>query len=218
MDKSFVQGLSPNRLLDDSEARGRVVGVAMKPEEVFFFIKSLKKKVVSLFGYSSGYEDKDAMLALVKKLLASYSPETYLVNIGATVGGIGAAYPIAKSMGFRTTGIVSSLAVQYAEQISDAVDHICFVADEAWGGKRTGSEELTPTSKAMVACTDIFLGIGGGEITRDEMLAGKALGKPVQFFPAEVSHEWAIQRAEKNNQPKPAHFWGAAHGELSKLK
>jgi len=211
MDKSFVHGLKPNRLLRDEEAKRRVVGFSMKPEEAFLFIKSLRKKVVSLFGYSSGYEDSEAMLALVKQELSAYSPETHLINIGATVGGIGAAYPLAKSMGFVTTGIVSSLAVQYADQISNEVDHICFITDQVWGGKIPGGTALSPTSQAMVACTDIFIGIGGGEITRDEMLAGRALGKPVEFHPAEMNHEWAHQKALKNGQPPPTSFWGATH-------
>lgn len=214
MNKSFVEGLKPNRLFTDPQEMRRVVGWTMKPEEAFLFFRTLQKKVISLFGYSSLYENADAMLKIVEEELSRFSPETHLVNIGATMGGIGAAYPLAKSMGFLTTGIVSSLATQYAEQISSEVNHICFIADQSWGGKLPNSNALAPTSQAMVACTDIFIGIGGGEITRDELRAGQALGKPVTFHPAEVNHEWALKRAQKNNQPPPANFWGAAHAEL----
>ena len=214
MNKSFVEGLKPNPLLRDAEAMRRVVGWSMKPEEVFLYFKTLRKKVVTFFGYSSPYEDMDTMLGIVKESLTAYSPETHLVNIGATVGGIGAAYAIAKAAGFVTTGIVSSLAIQYADEISKDVDHICFLTDQAWGGKMPNGDSLTPTSQAMVACSDIFIGIGGGEITRDELLAGRALGKPVEFHPAEVNHQWAIKRAQKNSQPSPTSFWGAAHAGL----
>lgn len=218
MNKSFVEGLKPNRLFTDPQEMRRVVGWTMKPEDAFLFFKSLRKQVISLFGYSTAYEDKDSMLKIVKEELSRFSPETHLVNIGATMGGIGAAYPLAKSMGFITTGIVSSLATQYADEISADVDHICFITDQAWGGKLPGASTLTPTSQAMVACSDIFIGIGGGEITREEMLAGRALGKPMRFHPAEMNHEWAVKRAQKNNRPVPTSFWGAAHAELMSQK
>jgi hypothetical protein len=91
------------------------------------------------------------------------------------------------------------------------VDHICFIADKQWGGKLPNSKYLSPTSKAMVACSDILIAIGGGEVTRDELLAGQEQGKPVQFYPAEVKHELAIRSAEKAGLPKPDSFWGEAH-------
>jgi hypothetical protein len=63
----------------------------------------------------------------------------------------------------------------------------------------------------MVACSDVLVAIGGGEVTRDELMAGRALGKPVYFYPAEVSHRHLTQRARKLNEPPPESFWGAAH-------
>ena len=214
MNKTFADGLKPNRLLTDPNELRRVVGWNMKPEEAFLFFKGLRKRVVSLFGYSTAYEDAQAMLSIVQAELAKFSPETHLVNIGATMGGIGAAYPLAKSMGFVTTGIVSSVATQYADEISADVEHICFITDQTWGGKLPSSNALTPTSQAMVACSDIFIGVGGGAITCDEMLAGRALGKPVTFHPAEMNHEIAVARAQKNNKPAPTDFRGAAHAGL----
>ena len=73
------------------------------------------------------------------------------------------------------------------------------------------SDELSPTSKAMVLCSDILIGIGGGEVSRDEMMVGKEMGKSVRFYPAEANHEVTIRRATKLGQPKPESFWGAAH-------
>ena len=151
------------------------------------------------------------MLQTVRIILSGYSPETTLVNIGATKGGIGVAYPLAKSLGFTTSGIVSTRALKDVEQISSAVDFICFIEDNQWGGKLPDSDALSPTSEAMVSCSDVMIGIGGGEITRDEMLAGKERGKPVYFYPAEVSHQWAIQRAKRKGLPLPDSFWGEAH-------
>ena len=156
------------------------------------------------------------MLQKVRQVLSGYSPETTLVNIGATKAGIGAAYPLAKSLGFDTTGIVSTQVLDNLDEISQAVDYVCFIADELWGGKLPDSEQLSPTSEAMVACSDILVGIGGGEISRDEMLAGQEQGKPVYFYPAQMDHESAIKSAEQAGLPKPDSFWGEAHEVFGK--
>ncbi len=131
--------------------------------------------------------------------------KTTLVNIGVTSVGIGAVYPLAKSMGFTTTGIVTSLALD-RDDISASVDHICFVADKQWGGNLPDSYELSPTSRAMVECSDILVGIGGGGISEAEMLAGKAQGKPVYFYPADKNHANAIRYAKQMGLPPPESF------------
>ena len=146
------------------------------------------------------------MIKIAETVLSEFSPKTSLINIGTTNGGIGEVYPIAKSMGFITTGIVSSVAIEYIDDISSAVDHICFVKDGQWGGKLSDSNDLSPASEAMVACSDILIGIGGGEISRDEMTAGKEQGKPVHFYPAEMGHEYLIRRAQKMDLPSPVSF------------
>jgi len=191
--------------------KNRVIGWKMTPDEAQSFFKRQGKTVLTLFGYSSGYEDEAAMLQIVKEILSKYSPETTIVNIGGTRSGIGVAYPLAKSLGFTTTGIVSSEAIDFPDEISEAVDYVCFVADKQWGGKLPDSDELSPTSEAMVACSDILIGIGGNDISRDEMLAGKEQGKPVYFYPAEVDYDWAIRRAEYLGLPRPDSFRGTAH-------
>jgi hypothetical protein len=198
---------------DDLEPTGKkeFIGRDMIPNETRVFFESLGKKVISFFGYSQGYENEPAMLNVAKDVLAQYSPETALVNTGAGRGGIGAVYPIAKTMGFITTGIVSSQFLEYLDEISNAVDYVCIIRDNQWGGKLPDSNMLSPTSRAMIMCSDVLIGIGGGEISRDEMLAGKEQGKPVHFYPAEVSHESMSRRALEWGLPKPESFWGAAH-------
>ena len=188
-----------------------VIGWRLTPEETMAFFAQQGKMVLTFFGYSTVYENKDALFKIVNDVLSGYSPETTIINIGATRGGIGETYPLAKSLGFTTTGIVSTQALDYLEGISSAVDYVCFVEDEQWGGNMSDSDDLSPTSTAMVACSDILVGIGGNEISRDEMLAGKNKGKPVHFYPAEISHEWAIRRAEYLGLPQPDSFHGAAH-------
>lgn len=194
--------------------KNHVVGWNMSPAEARRYFSAQGKTVLTLFGYSAGYEDEMSMLKTVRTILSSYAPDTTILNIGATRGGIGAAYPLAKSVGFSTTGIVSSKVLDYPENVSEAAKFICIISDRQWGGRLPDSEELSPTSKAMIDCSDILIGIGGGEICRDELLAGIELGKPVHFYPAEIDHAWAIHRAEKLGLPHPDSYWGAAHAAL----
>ena len=189
----------------------RVVGWNMQPEDAKSFIKSLGKKVVTFVGYSAGYEKEEEMLKVVETVLSEYSPTTHIVNIGATIGGIGGVYSVAKSKGFTTTGIVSSLAKEYMEDISAEVDHVCFVEDESWGGINEETKELNPTSEVIVESSDIMIGIGGNDVGRDELLAGQGQGKEVRFYPAEMNHEFWIGWMKKKGLPPPESFWGTAH-------
>jgi hypothetical protein len=194
----------------------KVIGWEMSPRAAQSFFKTLEKTVVTYFGYSSVYENEGEMVAILKKTLAEYSPATTVINFGVTQGGLGILYPIAKSRGFTTTGIVSTLALENPDSISREVDYICFIKDTQWGGNLPNLDELSPTSQAMVTCSDILIGIGGGKICRDEMLYGRELGKPIQFYPAEIHHEWWTQRMKKMGLPPPESFWGAAHEVFGK--
>jgi hypothetical protein len=196
--------------------KNHVVGWSMTPDEAISFFKGYGKTVLTFFGYSMKYEDEEMIFKIVRDMLSKHSSETTLVNYGATTGGLGAMYPLAKKMGFVTTGIVSTLALEYPDGISDAVDHVCFIADKQWGGNLPNSNELSPTSKAMVACSNILVAIGGNEISRDELLAGKESGKPIQYFPAEMDHAAAIQRAKRMGLPPPGSFWGSVHDVLGR--
>jgi len=191
--------------------QNQVVGWKMSPAQARRFFSAQGKTMLTLLGFSGPYESEAALLATVREILLGYSPETTLVNIGGTEGGIGAAYLVAKSLHFTTSGIVSTRALSDGAAISESVDYVCFIEDEQWGGRLPNSNELSPTSQAMVECSHLMIGIGGGEISRDEMLAARGQGKPVQFYPAEASHEEAIRRAEKIGVPKPESFWGEAH-------
>lgn len=197
--------------------KNRIVGWSMSPEQARGFFSARRKTVLTLVGFSGKhYESETALLQTVSEILLEYSPESTLVNIGGTEEGIGAAYPVAKSLRFTTTAIVSSRVLQEGSKISDAVDYVCFIADEQWGGKLPDSDELSPTSKAIVMCSDVMIGIGGSEIAREELVAGQKQGKPVYFYPAEMNHAEAIQRAAQAGQPQPKTFWGEAHEVFGK--
>jgi hypothetical protein len=204
-----------NRIKLKVRGKNHIVGWNMKPDEVHAFFKDQERTVLTFFGFSgTGYENESEMLRIVREVLSGYSPEKTIVNIGGTKSGIGAAYPLAKSLGFVTTGITSSQSIEYPDQISKDVDYVCFVADQQWGGKLPDSDQLSPTSEAMVSCSDILVGIGGNDIGRDELLAGKERGKIVHFYPAESNHDRVIRRAEKRGQPKPDSFQGTAQDAL----
>ena len=74
-----------------------------------------------------------------------------MINIGGTAVGIGVVYELAKQRGFRTLGIVSTLARDGGETLSPCVDLVFFVRDASWGGRLPGSKRLAPTSAAIVA-------------------------------------------------------------------
>lgn len=197
--------------------KGRIVGWKMQPHEAVTYIKGHGKTVLTFFGYSGrGYENEMEMLAVARGVLAQHNPKTTLVNIGGTSDGIGAVYPLAKKLGFETTGIVSERALRYPETLSSAVDHLCIIQDDLYGGTLPGTMVLSPTSRAMVACSDLLVGIGGGEISRAELLAGRAQGKPVEYFPAEMNHESAIELAKKRGQPVPESFASVADKDFLK--
>jgi hypothetical protein len=176
------------------------------------FVKQLRMRVLTFEGYSGAqYEDSLAMLRDAERVLDTENPKEVLVNIGATAEGIGAVYELAKRKGFTTLGIVSSLAQVESVPLSPCVDHVFFIKDTTWGGQLPNSKRLAPTSAAIVANSSIIVGIGGGEIARDEMLAAKRLGKRVRFIPADMNHELARQKATKRRLPTPTDFRGAAH-------
>lgn len=179
------------------------------------FVKQHRKRVLTFVGYSGAqYEDASAMLQVAERVLEAENPAKVLVNVGATADGIGAVYDLAKRKGFTTIGIVSSLAQIERMPLSPCVDHVFYVTDTTWGGKLPKSKRLAPTSAAIVVNSSTIVGIGGGEIARDEMLAAKRLGKRVRFIPADMNHEVALQKALKRGAPAPTEFRGAAHAAL----
>ena len=200
-----------NRIRLQLGRKNNVVGWAMTPDETRAFFDSQGKTVLTFFGYMAGYENEKEMFAIVRKVLSGYSPATTLVNDGVTKWGLGEIYPLAKSLGFTTAGIVSNQILNDPTDISPSVDHICFIDDSQWGGKLPDSNALSPTSKAMVDCSDILVAIGGGEISRDELVAGKEQGKTIQYYPAEVNHEWVFHHAKRKGLPPPESFWGSVH-------
>jgi hypothetical protein len=181
------------------------------PDEVRSFFESKGMKVLTFLGYSgTGYEDEAAMLEHAARVLDENDPRTTIVNLGGTAEGVGAVYEAAKQRGFSTTGIVSTQAKETHAAISPYVDVVFYVKDATWGGFVAGTEELSPTSAAMVESSDEIVAIGGGEIARDELIAAKRSGKRVRFIPADMNHELAREKARQQSRSAPTDFRGAA--------
>jgi hypothetical protein len=179
-------------------------------------LKATGKQVLTFVGYSGGgYQDADVLVREASLILDRHDPARTLINSGGTAEGIGQIYALAKGKGFATLGIVSSLARQEQVPLSPWVDTVFFVPDGSWGGELPQGKGLSPTSGAMVRSSDAFVGIGGGEIARDELLAARRAGKPVTFIPADMNHQLACEKARRKGQPEPKEFGGAAAAALA---
>ncbi len=176
-------------------------------DEVIREVKALDKKVFTIFGYSAlEYEDKDAVFAHIKTDLKKLNPDEWIINIGATEEGIGGAYQIAKELGFKTIGIVSTQALSYSGNFSPYVDMIYIVNDANWGGYLPGTDKLTEATKAFLGASDVIAAYGGGENTAVTLQEAKKLGIPLSYVPADMNHEKAL----KQSHGKPVDFKGAA--------
>jgi hypothetical protein len=187
-----------------------VVSSATTVEAIQSWFQQRGRTVVTFAGYSgAGYEDTKGMLARAGAVLDSLDPRKTIINIGATIDGIGAVYQLAKEKGFETAGIVSSQARESKATLAPCAGTVFFVEDASWGGMIAGTKTLSPTSTAIVRVSDRIVAIGGGDIARDEFVAAKDLGKKTEFVPADMNHAIAIARASRNRQPPPADFRGA---------
>jgi hypothetical protein len=177
--------------------------------------KATGKQVLTFVGYSgAGYQDPDALMREASGILDRHDPARTLINSGGTAEGIGQIYVLAKEKGFETLGVVSSLARQEQVPLSPCVDSVFFVPDSTWGGELPQGRGLSPTSSAIVHNSDALVGIGGGEVARDELLAARRAGKPVMFIPADMNHKLAREKARLKGMPEPKDFGGAAAAAL----
>ncbi len=205
-EKFVYKGIS----MDDPE----IFQYATEPisaDEVISQVKALKKNVYTLFGFSKlGYENWNEVSLKIGEELAKLDPKTTLVNIGATEDGIGAAYKMAKEMGFETIGIVSTKALSYSGKFSDFVDRIYIVNDSLWGGYVPGTKKLAETTKAFLAVSDIISAFGGGENTAVTLKQALEMGIEVRFTNAEMNHEKAKTESVIKNKPLPENYIGEA--------
>lgn len=75
--------------------------------------------------------------------------------------------------------------------LSKCVDYVFYVKDSPWGGQAPVTNHLSPTSAAIVEISASFVVIGGGDVSRDEMLASGKAGKIVTHISAAMNHKIA---------------------------
>jgi len=182
------------------------------------FIRDKGKQVLTLTGYAGAeYQDAEMMLDAVEGALKRKDPDSWVVSSGATACGIGAAYKIAKQLGFTTLGIVSTRAIEESVPLSPCVDYVFYIEDTVWGG-RLENDQLSPTSSAFIETGDEFLVIGGNEICRDEMIAASQACKPITYIQADMNHEIANAKAIERGTSLQVDYRGSAHATLISLK
>lgn len=183
----------------------------MSVEEVIQWFEDQDKYVITFVGFSgAGYERPDSLLEIATQILDDYEAENTILNIGATPDGIGLVYALGFGKKMTTTGIVSTQALEYDAKASPLCQHVFYIEDDSWGGFKEGTDILSPTSTAMIEVSDEVIGIGGGAVARDELMAAKALGKKVRFYDLEMNHQTAIEKAESKGNPAPTDFKGEA--------
>ncbi len=209
--EGFKRDLMKNVLNQESNltaANAIVPWMAAESEtEIERKVKALGKKVHSLFGYSAlEYQDRPALLQQIRKDLEMLDPKATIINIGVTAEGLGAAYEVAKEMGFETMGLVSNKFLENGGHYSEFVDHIFIVNDKQWGGYLPGSKKLAPTTKLYIKLSDSMAAYGGGEITNVTLKEFSKTGKSINYRPFDMNHDKAILSAKNKGRAKPTSF------------
>lgn len=213
---AVISGLAFLLFAVEQNCESPTISSAATVEAVRAYFSGRGKTVVTFVGYSAAeYEEKAAMLAHAAAVLDRLDPRKTIVNIGATLDGIGAVYRLARQKGFETSGIVSSQARASGATLAPCAGTVFFVDDESWGGLLEGSPDLSPTSTAIVSVSDHVIAIGGDEVARDEFAAARRLGRKTEFFPADMNHAIARARAARDKQPPPTDFRGALAAMLA---
>lgn len=210
-------------VLDDMKIRGEnrhdttfIVSKPTSPDTALERIRSSGRIIHSIFGFSGlGYRHPDDVMQAVENDLRQLNPDITTVAIGATEEGIGAAYKVARDLGFTTLGIVSSKSIVYDGRYSDFVDEVVIVHDTEWGGYVPGSTDMTPTTQVFVKGSDSIAAYGGGQITAVSIREAKKRGVKVTYTPAEMNPD-NIERDNAN--ASEAELRGAAYAAWQSME
>jgi len=182
------------------------------------FFAAAGKHVIYFAGYGElGYQDVNCVRRTALHVLTELAAPSVLVHCGTLLrsdgnDGIAEVYAVAKELGFETAGIHPSVARRFSSthRVSPYCDHVFFVSDDTWGGFRQGTTIPSQTLSVHLAVSDEIIVIGGGKHAADEMRAFMAIGKAVQYVPAEMNHattrEWCSRIGADLLDPR-----GAAH-------
>jgi hypothetical protein len=181
------------------DLRARVPPVLSLPELVRA-VRAPGRRIITFGGYGElGYEDEAGVLAIARAELQGCDPAHTLVATGTLITrgfqpGIALVYGLAREMGLPTLGIHPSVALREPGRhlLADGVDRACFVDDPTWGGCDAQGRP-SATLQALLAVTDLFVAIGGGEHTAQELRCFRRAGKAVHFHPARM-HRPTMER------------------------
>lgn len=96
-------------------------------------------------------------------------------------------YSIAKSMGFRTYGVVSSKALKNV-RLAPKCETVVFIQDTTWGGFLPDAlDTLSPTSEVLVGTSDRMIAVGGGVVGVAEFTVAISRGLSVRVHNVEAS-------------------------------
>ena len=172
----------------------------MDGQAVVRLFRQKGKQVLTFLGFGElGYEDPRRVRELMIGELSARSAARFLVNSGTLIregghNGIADVYPLAKELGFETTGIHPSIALDHHQthSVSPYVDQAFFVHDESWGGCREDGHP-SPTLRTLLEVSHTVIVIGGGKHAAEEMEWFSKTSIPVTFHAAEMNHAMASE-------------------------
>lgn len=169
---------------------------------VLKFFHALDKRLICFAGYGElGYEEPDCVRKISMEVLDSLDRSTVAVHCGTLLrkgglNGIADIYPIARDMGFTTSGLFPSIALQFGEthHVPPDCEHPFFIEDTGWGGFRD-HQVLSPTLSLHLEIAAELVVIGGGKYAAEELQAFHQAGKKVRYYPARMNasatRQWA---------------------------
>jgi len=198
-------------------------------DEVISLFRQRYRRVVTFLGYGElGYEDPGAFQTIARREIAAFDSQEVVINAATLVTfgfahGIADIYEIARSQGFRTSGVYPSVSLGSAEShgLSGFVEDIYFIEDQTWGGYLEGSALASPTLTALTSVTDEVVAIGGGEHTAQEIQEFVKCGIPVRYYALEmnraISSRWHQQRGGElpDYLGRAYRFWSRSFPEAS---
>lgn len=198
---------------NDKRVRPKTITDPLTVTQAVDFVREIKgnKEVVTFMGFAAfGYQEPNIIDNIIIQRLKILDPNKHIINSGSTKEGIGRVYELAKMMGFETTGLVSSRALNVTGQFSDYLDYQILIDSDEWGGKEEGSGKLLPVSEAFVMSSDRIIAIGGNDFTAVVIEAAEERGIPVEYHQVEMNYDASRRESLYRRKDKGSNYFGSA--------
>ncbi len=158
------------------------------------FFDALDKHLICFAGYGElGYEEPGCVRTVCMEVLDPLDRNAVVVHCGTLLregglNGIADVYQIARGMGFTTTGLFPSIALNFHEthRVAPDCEYPFFIEDTGWGGFRE-DRTLSPTLTLHLYIAAELVVVGGGKYAAEELQAFDQAGKRVRYFPARMN-------------------------------